>query len=139
MKIRIGNIEIEDVSLDELDEIVARYGDATLSKPSGSEEGAAAGSKKANGGGNPQRSTPDTVLLKKFNDAQPGGVKTGEVGAMLGKQGKAIRPAAKVWAHRIGLTQDESVDPFSDCRVGTQRGMKINEHLVDLAKELAKG
>jgi len=132
MKVKIGNLEISVDTLEELDALVARYGNvaspnadatpATLKKPGDTHPGKAA----------------DTVLLKKLVEAGDAGVTTIDVGNILGRRGKAARPALKEWALRIGLTAEENIEPFEDARVGTQRGLRIIKSLQPVAEHILK-
>jgi hypothetical protein len=126
MKVKIGNLEITVDTLEELDELVKRYGtgtDTIQPKPSFD-------AKLPNAG------AADAVLLKKFVDAGGSGITTIDVGTILGRQGKAARPALKEWARRIGLTNDDNVEVFEEARVGTQRGVRLKSSLLDVAKHL---
>jgi hypothetical protein len=130
MKVKIGNLEITDVTPDELDELVKRYGgtgsgDAMIEKPTAGGTSVSLPSGAA-----------DTVLLKKLVEAGAVGLTTIEVGDILGRRGKATRPALTEWATRIGLTSDENLEPFEDSRVGTQRGLRLKSSLLDVARHL---
>jgi len=133
MKVRIGNLEVTDVTPDELDELVKRYGGDVTKTPAREpnqayakeiqEAGAAIGA-------------ADTVLLKKFVEAGSTGLTTTEVGEILGRRGKAARPAVQEWAIRIGLTQDDALEVCEEARVGTQRGLRIKASLLDVARHI---
>jgi hypothetical protein len=133
MNVRIGKLEVTGVTPEELDVLVKRYGGAAPETPpkkleekyfdTMQEAGAAIGA-------------ADTVLLKKFVDAGSTGLTTIEVGDILGKRGKAARPAVRHWALRIGLTQDDTLEVCEDARVGTQRGLRIKASLLDVARHI---
>lgn len=135
MKVRIGAIEISDVTLDELDELVKRYGNSAIqpsdakgseppSKPSGHPKS----------GSDHHGATADQVVLQKVVEAGSAGLPTNTLGEMLGRRGKATRGAARLWAQRMGIVNEGGVDPFEECRVGTQRGLRLRSSLLDIAK-----
>ena len=132
MKVRIGNIEISDISLEELDEIVTRYGGATgenisevrIQSPQKT-HGLPPGTKHA-----------DLVLLTKIVDAGSSGVAAQEVGEILQRQGKALPSAVEAWARRVGL-MDGTIVPYEYCRVGTRKHIRIKAALIDVAKRMA--
>ena len=134
MKVRIGSIEISDVTLEDLDELVKRYGNAAFepqaeqkpARKTHSEHSLVAGTEAA-----------DTVLLKKLVEAGGTGLTTIEIGTILGRRGKAARPALKEWGRRIGLTADDNLEVFEDARVGTQRGLRIKLGLLDVARHIS--
>ena len=132
MKVRIGGLEICDLTLDELDAVIRRY--------AGTEDAQAdliANGAVANVQGGVQGGAADRVVLAKLVEAGLGGVPTNTLGDILGKRGKATRGAVRKWALRIGLTSDQNVDPIEDCRSGTQRGIRLKESFLDVAKHLA--
>jgi hypothetical protein len=136
MKVKIGNLEITVETLDELDELVKRYGNASVetNPPAGSSEktGASHGAGKSHAGSAPA----DRVVLKKLIDAGPIGVPTNVLGEILGKRGKGARGALRKWSKRIGLSSDDNLDTFEDCRSGTQRGIRLKSSFLDVAKSL---
>src|ERR1700722_2326355 len=117
MKVKIGNLEITVETLDELDELVKRYGNAAAV------EAGDAKHQKHPKSGQPANTPADMVVLKRFVDGGSQGVTTTDLGEILGRRGKATRHAVRDWAKRIGLTSsdDNSFDPFEESRVGTQR------------------
>lgn len=134
MKVKIGNLEVTVDSLDELDELVNRYGN--LAATSADEAGKTL---KRTGDSHPVGAgAADTVLLKKLVEAGDAGVTTIDVGTILGRRGKAARPALKEWAKRVGLTTDDNLEPFEDARVGTQRGLRIIKSLQPVAEHILK-
>jgi hypothetical protein len=137
MKVKIGGLEIVIETPEELDDLVKRYGGnaaiesqeaATQASHSSAHHGKAVGHGAA-----------DSVLLKRFIDSGNNGLALKEVGEILGRRGKATRKAAKAWAKRIGLTNDDNLDVFDDCRIGTHRGARIKQSLLAVAQELHKG
>jgi hypothetical protein len=138
MNVRIGPLEITNISADELDMLIKRYGKvpATASTEQHSNKIHAA-TNLSNGSGNGD--VNDVVALKKLVEAGDSGMKTNDIGQILGKRGKSARPAIKAWARRIGLTKDgDTSEATEDCRVGTSRGVRIMPNLLDVAKMLAK-
>jgi hypothetical protein len=129
MKVKIGNLEITVESLEELDSLVQRYG-ANAAAEGGAQKSNQAERKLPNAG------AADSVLLNKFVEAGGNGVTTIDVGTILGRQGKAARPALKEWAKRVGLTNDDNLEVFEEARVGTQRGVRLKSSLLDVAKHL---
>ena len=132
MKVRIGSIEISDLSPKELDDLIRRYGNS----------GSSGSSKSQQKSGNGEQPLPshgaaaDTVLLKKLVESGDGGVTTIDIGTILGRRGKAARPALREWAKRIGLVTDDNLEAFEEVRVGTQRGLRIKSSLLDVAKHI---
>lgn len=134
MKVRIGNLEITVETLDELDELVKRYGNAPIASPDESAVRNLGDSRVGVVGA----SASDTVLLQRLVEAGDAGVTTIDVGNILGRRGKAARPALREWALRIRLTNDENIEPFEDARVGTQRGVRIIKSLQPVAEHILK-
>ena len=136
VKVKIGNLEITVESLEELDQIVKRYGNVASEDSAGQahpDKKTKAGQSATVGSG-----AADTVLLKKFVEAGDSGVTTIEVGTILGRRGKAARPALREWAKRIGLTTDGNLEPFDEARVGTKRGLRIKSSLQQVAEHILK-
>lgn len=132
MKIKIRGIEIEVSSLDELEQLLDRFGsngavedDSTDRTPQG-----------------PGQTIPkhgrvsDAVVLKRLVEVGAGGMPTKELGEILGRRGKATMGAANEWALRIGLVSDDSHQAIERCRVGTQRGARIIPSLLEVAKAI---
>ena len=136
MKVKIGNLEVTVETFDELDELVKRYGNASVeNKPTLDGEkkpiGQGAGSKPHTG-----HTAADGVVLKKLIDAGINGVPTNELGEILGKRGKGARGALRKWSKRVGLSSDDNLDTFEDCRSGTQRGIRLKNSFLDVAKSI---
>lgn len=138
MKVRIGGIEIIDPTWEELDALVTKYG--------GLVNGAGhSGEEKAENGGSAmphQRGSiaaKDRVALDKLVAAGAAGVPTQEIGEVLGKLGKAVRPELVRWAGRVGLTHDDTFDPFEECRSGSRRAVRLKGSVLSVAKEIQQG
>ncbi len=139
MKVRIGGLEILDPTWEELDALIDRYGGAVVGTPDenggqGNQE-AQRGSPRKNGGGS---SPTDRVVLERLIAAGTAGLPTQDLGEMLGRRGKSIRPGLIEWAQRIGLTKDAGFDPFQEVRVGSRRGARLRDSLQHVAKELLR-
>jgi len=131
MKVRIGNLEITDITPEELDELVKRYGGAVPTTQDVAPTPPTYNSHEPIGQG-----AADTVLLRKLVEAGSEGVTTIDIGDILRRRGKAARPALRDWAKRIGLAPDETIDVFEDARVGTQRGLRLKSSILDVARHL---
>jgi hypothetical protein len=136
MKVKIGSLEITVETLDELDQLVQRYGNASIETVAQTGDGhkpspAGAGS-KVHVGSKPA----DGVVLQKLIDAGTNGVPTNVLGEILGKRGKGARGALRIWSKRVGLSSDDNLDVFEDCRSGTQRGIRLKSSFHDVAKSL---
>ena len=134
---RIGNLEVTDVTPDELDELVKKYGGAMPSAPPQKHASHAsappASPDKLPAGGSAQ----DGVILKNLIEAGFTGVITNTLGELLGKRGRGTRGALRKWSKRIGLTSDDNLDTFETCRIGTKRGIRLKTSFLDVAKTLA--
>ena len=71
--------------------------------------------------------------LLEFGDI---GVHTNNLGDLLGRRGKAVKPALLQWATRINLTTDDGIDPFEKARPNGGRGWKLRGTMVPLARRL---
>lgn len=132
MKVKIGNIEISDVTLEELDQLVERYGNSAF-EPQGDKPNRPKQQSDALPAG---VGAADTVLLRKLVEAGTNGVTTIDIGTILGRQGKAARPALKEWSKRVGLVTDDSLEAFEEARVGTQRGLRLKTSLIEVARHI---
>lgn len=128
MKVKIGAIEISEVTPAELDALIKRYG-----KIAGGVPAQAAGAD--NGDTSGAALSKDGIVLKRLVDAGNAGVKINDLGEILGKRGKAARGVIQKWSLRIGLA-DATTEPFEDCRVGTARGLRIKANLMEVARAL---
>lgn len=141
MKVKIGAIEIADVSLDDLAELVKRFGNVSLQsadESAGGDPPPQGGNHKGSTSGG-RGTTAEGVILRKLVESGSQGVPTSDLGEMLGRRGKATRGAARQWALRMGIVSDPDIDPFEETRVGTQRAIRIKASLMDIAKaHLAK-
>ncbi|HKQ48607.1 MAG TPA: hypothetical protein VJZ71_11100 [Phycisphaerae bacterium] len=132
MKVKIGNIEFSDLTPEELDEIVARYGSIELASAATSNlDSSRSGSGRLTGAGH-----ADTVLLHKFVESATTGLSTNEIAEMLQRRGRALPKAVEAWARRVGL-KEGTLDPFEYCRVGTKRHIRIKQSVLEVAKRLA--
>ncbi len=128
MIVRIRGIEVVCESLEELDRLIERYGDA---------EGVVvrSGATIQGAGGNPTTGAGiDLQLLRAFINA-PGGVLSGTVTGMLNARGKGIPGALKAWCARIHLAPG-AVEPASP---GGKRGWRLTESGQEAAKVILNG
>jgi hypothetical protein len=129
MKIRIGQLVIEDVTADELDGLVRKYGDGTL--PTKTKRSAPIARPTQEDVSDPSGDpTHDNALLKALVEGGKVGITAKDVGDLLGKKGKGIRKGLRDWTKRIGLT----TDAYEPKRVGTSRGFRIKSALLEVAK-----
>ena len=129
MKIKIGSIEISDVSPEELDSLVNRYGGCV---PKSEQQDLPQKQAVSESRGH---AAPDAVILRKLVDA-PEGMPINDVGALLGRRGKAARSAIKQWAMRVRLVQDSNVEAIEYPRVGSKKNARLKAEFRDLAKEI---
>src|SRR5262245_15688252 len=99
MKARIGIVEIVDVSFDELDELVRRYGGISETAPLPTKAMVVVGGVAA-----------DRVILERFIQAASGGISTNDLGQLLGRRGKGVKPALDKWAARVALITPDSTN-----------------------------
>ena len=126
MKVRIGSLEITDVTPEEFDELVHKYGQVS--------EGGFTTRKPSSQNGNVPA---DRVLLDRLVQVGSAGITTTQLGHLLGRQGKGVKPALDKWANRIKLVgEGDTTDPFERTRVGTQRGWRIKSAMIAVAKAL---
>jgi hypothetical protein len=137
MKVKIGALEILDPTWEELDDLIARYG-GIIAGAGGDDSEVEHHSPPARKNGGGRASPSDRVVLEKLVEAGAAGLPTQDLGEMLGRQGKSIRPGLLQWANRIGLTNDTSIDPFKETRVGTRRGARLRDSMLHVASELLK-
>lgn len=135
MKIRIGQLEILDATPEEIDQLIERYGGclADTTESTGSSE------IKPRRNGQTSYSTTDRVVLERLVNAGNDGAPTQEVGDVLGRRGKSTRRGLIEWAKRLGIVQDDAIDPFEDCRAGTKRGVRLKQSFLPVAQALLKG
>jgi hypothetical protein len=140
MKIKIGPVEVSDLSLDELYALLDRYADKAELSGIPTKEGAESKCHAEGGGGNGgcySASHADRVVLEKLVQSGNAGVSTQDLGEILGRRGKAIRGALQSWAKRVGIVQDDSIDPFDECRAdGTRRGVRLKSSLLPVAAKI---
>jgi len=130
MKVKIGKLEITLENMDELDELINRYGDDIAV------EGGQQSSQSVSRQGRGILDNRDRVVLQTLLAAGTTGVQAAELGKMLGKRGRGLRGAAQRWAKRIGLTEGDEVNPFEETRIGTQRGLRLDAAYSAIAKGL---
>ena len=140
MKLKIGPIEVSDLSLDELYALLDRYADGA-ELPGSQAIASADSTPHADGGvGNGighSASHADRVVLEKLVRSGNAGVPTQDLGEILGRRGRAIRGGLQSWAGRVGLVQDDGIDPFDDCRAdGTRRGVRLKASLLPVAEKI---
>lgn len=140
MKIKIGPIEVSDLSLDEFYALLDRYADgAELSgTPAKTSADNTHNTDAGGGSGNGHSANhADRVVLEKLVRSGSAGVPTQDLGEILGRRGKAIRGALQGWAGRVGLVQDDGIDPFEECRAdGTRRGVRLKPSLLPVAEKI---
>jgi hypothetical protein len=125
MKIKIGLVEIVDPTMDELHELIERYG-GDVEVSTATTGGSAQKDRRVSGAnGNGTASPADRVVLERLVHAGTAGVPTQEVGEVLSRRGKAIRRGLISWAQRIGLVQE-----------GTRRGVRLKPSLIPVAEKL---
>lgn len=122
--VRIRGVEVVCETLDQLDEIVERYGG----------EGAPAAPKRANGGA--AGPAGDAALLRELVNVGSTGLGSQTIGEMIGARGKGVPVALKRWALRVGLTQDESNFPLEPARPQGGRGWRLNDGAITIARHL---
>lgn len=135
MKIRIGAIEIVDATWEELEQIVERYGGGDHESPHEADDDDADRPPPRRKNGN--TTTPgDRVVLELLVSAGSSAVPTQELGDILGRRGKSIRPGLINWAMRVGLINDKNIDPFEEARAGSRRGARLKSSFLPVANEL---
>lgn len=134
VKVRIGALEICDPTWDELDRLIERYGGGFQLEAMTSVGDEVRPSRPISGNGS---SRPcDRVVLERLARAGVAGVPTQDVGEVLGRRGKSIRPGLIEWARRMGLVHDENIDPFEECRAGSRRGVRFKSSFQHVAEQL---
>ena len=136
MKVKIGNLEISDVTVEDLDELVRRYGGASIESVHKADQNKPTRDLVA-GKAVPGSSAADKVVLQKLVEAGSNGVPTNVLGEILGRRGRGARNALRNWSKRVGLGSDNNLDTFEDCRSGTQRGLRLKESFRDVAKHIS--
>ncbi len=132
-RVTVRGAEVVADSLDDLDALLERYGDevAAAVDSSGRIGGGAATLPRS--GANAGK---DGSLLKAFLDAGTAGVPSGIISQMVGgARGKALPPAMKRWAERVGLSGN---DVFQKAFPNGQRGWRLSESAQGAARLLGK-
>lgn len=136
MRVKIGGLDIFDVSVDELEEIMVRFGiKVPIEDHHFSVDGVNSSPYKITREPSVSPSR-DLVVLERFIDAGSTGVPVTELGHIFGKQGKAIRSTVQEWAERV-LGIDGTFEPWEITRIGTQRGYRLKPAMLEVAKMLA--
>jgi hypothetical protein len=131
--ITVRGIEVAINSWDEFDELVRRYGvEAPL--PSGASENQPIPERKSG-----KLNHTDASLLQQFADAGKSGVPTSDIGPVLGKVGKGIRPALDAWSRRIGLVTEDKASAFEPSKGAKGRGFRLVGIYVRSAKSMLEG
>jgi hypothetical protein len=132
-KVRIGRLEISCESLEELDELVGRYGAGEGAEPvSGGAARQSSGAAGSNG-----ESSRDLQLLRALVDAGETGMAAGTVSSMLGGvRGRTVPVAVRKWAVRVKLADAEDNSACVPARPGGQRGWRLNPGALGAAKLL---
>jgi hypothetical protein len=133
MKLRIGPIEIVDATFDDLDALIERYGIAFDHSPETEATPGESARRRTNGG---SATASDRVVLERLIHAGNSGVPTQDLGEILGRRGKSIKPGLMAWALRINLITDKNIDPFEETRVGSRRGARLKASFHSVAREL---
>jgi hypothetical protein len=138
MKIKIGPVEVTDLTVDELYVLLDRYAGKTEASPDVTRTVADSTNRPAPGNGSGQSGGhADRVVLEKLVRSGNAGVPTQDLGEILGRRGKAIRGGLHEWAGRVGLIQDVTIDPFEECRAeGTRRGVRLKPSLLPVAERI---
>lgn len=129
--ITVRGIKIDVESWDELDEAIQRYGSDVAMLDA---EAADAKPKKKVGGGS--LAMNDRVLLQQFVDRENKGILNKDLGKFLGATGKAIGPALRKWALRIGLAHQEKAQAFERFSRPDGRGYKLSAPFLNVARTL---
>ncbi|HLY38565.1 MAG TPA: hypothetical protein VKU61_11050 [Candidatus Binatia bacterium] len=127
MIVRVRGIEIVCESLEELDQLMERYGEAAATN--GAASMSVGGSLSTHAG--KKAVALDNGLLQAFAQS-PTGVQSKIVEGMLGIRGKAIRAALRAWATRVHL----SPDTIEKANPGGRRGWKLTSSGIAAAKAL---
>lgn len=146
MKVRIGSLEILDVTISDLEHLVARYGSqpttngashpAAVTSPPRSAEQHAGNATEPEVVNEPPRvkrptgrDLPDQDILQMLVNSRDTGVLLSTLGDATGKRGKSTRAATKAVLGRAGLLdhEDPAIDPFENVRIGSKRGVRLKE------------
>lgn len=132
---KIKGVWVRCRNLEELDELLERYGsDDDTASESVTPPPVNGQRKNGGGGGGVQASALDTALLKELYAAGANGVKTKRIEGMIGSKGKALRAGLQRWAVRMKLAPDENTFPFENARPEGARGWKLSEGALSGAK-----
>lgn len=126
--VRIRGVEVVCESLDDVDQIIDRYGGTANETAARSVNH---GAPVANVG-----TASDVALLRSMVNAGTGGLLSETIGQMLGKKGKGIPPALFRWAMRVGISQTDTGDALEATRPQGARGWRLREGALTVAKEI---
>lgn len=136
MKLKYGNLEFSDLTWDEVEQLVTRFGAAGESESSSN--GSATTTQSTTGSTAAGSSnTADRSILAKMIAAGESGVLTTVLGDLLGKRGRAIPSGIAQWSIRIGLSGSEDVLAVEPARPEGKRGWRIKASMMHLAQEIA--
>ena len=138
MRVNVGGLDVTVDTIEELEQLVHHFGQNGVPKQPSPKATPSAPNPAAPsaGNGNGGSVVQDRVILHHLIDAGEVGVHTNHLGDMLGRKGKAMKPALLQWAVKVKLATDETNDPFEKSRPGGGRGWKIKPTLMAMAKEL---
>ncbi len=124
----VHGIGIPIDSWDELDELVRRYGDATLAV---GQERTGDAEPQPTGRYGAALNPPDRALLQQFVEAGGRGLLTTQISPAVGRKGKGIRPALDRWSRKVGLVTADGASAFAPVKRADGRGFRLNDvHLV---------
>jgi hypothetical protein len=133
MKVHIGSLEITVENLEELDQLVQRYGGEQPSHRAVDQPSENGSVQRANGGNSVAH---DRVILGHLIEHADTGVHTNTLGDMLGRRGKAVKPALNQWAIKVRLMTEDGIDPFEKARPNGGRGWRLRATLLPIARQL---
>ena|SRR2546422_944487 len=132
--INIKGIAVQVEGIEELDEFIKRYGtDIAVGNTDIAE--AKRGMKIRDA----PLATTDLVILKQFVERENKGILNKDLGNFLGASGKAIGPALRKWALRVGLARDEKAQVFERFSRPDGRGYKLTAPFLKIAQTMIEG
>jgi hypothetical protein len=134
MKVTIQGLDVSVDSMDELEELIQRFGGSATPGDASKKKHVSSPTNGSNGETNSV--THDRVILQHMVDAGDVGVHTNTLGDMLGRKGKAVGAALVQWAIKIRLVADASNNPFEKARPSGGRGWKLKATMMSIAKQL---
>jgi hypothetical protein len=130
MIVRVRGVEVVCETMEELDQIIERYGDAGAS-PIGTLLGPSQPAASSLNGAARKAAALDNGLLQAFVNS-PAGVQSKIVEGLLGIRGKAIPFALRAWAKRVHIAPET----IARANPGGKRGWKLNESGIAAARAL---